>query len=141
MIGYNDLALCRQTAADKCASEFPALAREISSNVSHILGAIRHGAHYRGRVVIVNYYATNYANPADVGLSQGLNAAVDGAAKPFHVRIADGFGAFAAAALPFGGDSCAAGLLTQLTGGGCGIHPSAAGQALLALAVEQVVKT
>jgi lysophospholipase L1-like esterase len=30
--------------------------------------------------------------------------------------------------------------LTRLTGGGCGIHPSAAGQALLAAAVEQVVK-
>jgi lysophospholipase L1-like esterase len=140
MIGYNDLALCQATTSDHCASEFPAVATQVSTNVADILGVIRHRAHYRGQVVIVNYYATDYANPADVGFSQGLNAAMDGAAKPFHVKIADGFGAFEAAAVPFGGGSCAAGLLTQLTGGGCGIHPSAAGQALLAVAVERVVK-
>jgi lysophospholipase L1-like esterase len=139
MIGYNDLALCQATTSDHCASEFPAVATQASTNVADILGAIRHRAHYRGQVVIVNYYATDYANPADVGFSQGLNAAMDGAAKPFHVKIADGFVALEAAAVPFGGDSCAAGLLTQLTGGGCGIHPSAAGQALLAVAVERVV--
>jgi len=53
--------------------------------------------------------------------------------------MADGFAAFQSAARRFGGDSCAAGLLTRLTSGGCGIHPSAAGQALLAAAVERVV--
>jgi len=62
-------------------------------------------------------------------------------AKPFLARIADSFTAFEAAARQFGGDSCAAGLLNHLTGGGCGIHPSAAGQALLAAAVERIVNT
>jgi lysophospholipase L1-like esterase len=90
--------------------------------------------------VIVNYYSFDYANSADNGSTQEVNNALDSAAKPFHVQIVDGFAVFEAAARPFGGDSCAAGLLTRLRGAGCGIHPSAAGQALLASAVEQVVK-
>ena len=66
---------------------------------------------------------------------------MDSAAKPFHVVMADGFAAFRAAARQSGGDSCKAGLLTQLTTGGCGVHPSLAGQALLALAVEQAIRS
>jgi hypothetical protein len=34
---------------------------------------------------------------------------------------------------------CDAGLLTQLSGGDCGVHPSYAGQCLLALAVERAL--
>jgi hypothetical protein len=48
------------------------------------------------------------------------------------VVIADGFGELQAASARSGGDTCTAGLLTQLSTGGCGIHPSYAGQALLA---------
>jgi len=140
MIGYNDLFVCQETTTDRCASEVPAVLTQISTNVADILGAIRHGARYDGQVAIVNYYSFDYANSADNGSSQKVNAAQDSAAKPFHVHIADGFAAFQAAARPFGGDTCAAGLLTRLTAGGCGIHPSAAGQALLAAAVERVVK-
>lgn len=140
MIGYNDLFVCQETTADRCASEVPAVLKQVSINVADILGAIRHGARYDGQVVIVNYYSLDYANSADNGSSREVNAALDGGAKPFHVQIADGFTAFEAAARPFRGDSCAAGLLTHLTGGGCGIHPSAAGQALLAAAAEGVVR-
>jgi hypothetical protein len=40
-----------------------------------------------------------------------------------------------------GGNTCVAGLLTQLgSPGTCGIHPSYAGQALLAQALEKVVR-
>jgi hypothetical protein len=43
-------------------------------------------------------------------------------------------------ALRFGGSTCGAGLLTQLgMPGNCGIHPSYAGQALLAEALAKVV--
>ncbi len=139
MIGYNDLFVCQETTADRCASEVPAVLTQVSTNVADILGAIRYGAHYDGQVVIVNYYSFDYANSADNRSSQEVNGALDSAATPFHVQIADGFAAFQAAARPFGGDSCAAGLLTRLTSGGCGIHPSAAGQAVLAAAVERVV--
>jgi lysophospholipase L1-like esterase len=140
MIGYNDLFICQETTADRCASEVPAVPSQVSANIADILGALRHGARYDGHVVIVNLYSFDYANSADNGSTQKVNRALDAAAKPFHVQIADGFAAFQAAARRFGGDSCAACLLTRLTGGGCGIHPSAAGQALLAAAVERVVK-
>ncbi len=138
MIGYNDLFVCQETTADRCASEVPVVLRQVSTNVADILGAIRNQARFRGQVVIVHYYAFDYANAADTESSQAVNGALDSAARPFHVQIADGFSVFKAAARSFGGDSCAAGLLTRLTRGGCGIHPSAAGQALLAAAVERV---
>jgi lysophospholipase L1-like esterase len=143
MIGANDGFLCQKTTADHCVSEFPALLKSVAGNVTTILAAIRHEAHYPGQVVIVNYYSLNYADPTQTALSLGLNQAVDAAAAPYNVAVADGFGAFAAAAAPFGGNVCAAGLLAPLASGGCGthIHPSAAGQALLAQAVEQVVRT
>ena len=64
---------------------------------------------------------------------------MDTAAAPFDARVADGFGAFQTAAVQAGGDSCAAGLLTKLTTGGCGVHPSVAGQQLLAGVVLRVV--
>ena len=53
--------------------------------------------------------------------------------------IADGFGEFEAAAAHSGGNTCTAGLLTQLSTGGCGIHPSYAGQSLLAQALEKAI--
>ena len=140
MIGYNDLFACQDRTADRCASEVPAVLKQVSTNVTDILGAIRRSAGYQGQVVIVNYYSFDYANSADNRSTQDVNAALDSAAKPFHVQIADGFAAFEAAASSFGGDSCVAGLLTRLAGGGCGIHPSASGQALLASAVERAVK-
>lgn len=140
MIGANDAFLCQETTADKCASELPTVLKSISSNVARILSSIRTGDHFRGQIVILNYYSLDYSNAVDNAGSQTLNTTVDKAAKPYKVQIADGYGAFKAAALQSGGDTCKAGLLTQLTPSGCGVHPSVAGQALLALAVEEVVK-
>jgi len=138
MIGANDGFLCQETTADHCASELPAVLQRIGANVRTILGAVR-GTGYRGQIVIVNYYSLNYADATQNAQSAALNQAMDTAAAPFHVRIADGFATFQRAALQSGGDSCKAGLLTQLTSGGCGVHPSVAGQQLLAGAVERVV--
>ena len=61
-----------------------------------ILSTIRNKAHYGGQLAIVNYYSLNYADAsasAQIGL---LNQAIDAAAKPFHVEVADGFGELAA---------------------------------------------
>jgi len=140
MIGANDAFLCQETTADHCAAELPAVLKQISSNVGDILWSIRRVAHYRGQIVIVNYYSLDYSNPTDNAGSQALNQAVDSAAQPFDVVIADGFSVFQNAALQSSGNTCQAGLLTQLTTGGCGIHPSVAGQALLALAVEEAIQ-
>jgi lysophospholipase L1-like esterase len=142
MIGANDAFVCRETTKDACASasEEHATAAAVTRNIHTILSAIRNKAHYQGQIVIVNYYSLNYASSALNAQSLLLNQTQDTAANPFHVEIAPGYGVLEAASLHSGGNTCKAGLLTQLSSGGCGIHPSYAGQALLALAVEKTIK-
>ena len=142
MIGANDFFLCQETTADKCASpsEELAVGASVSKNVKTILSAIRNKAHYGGQIAIVNYYSLDYSSTADNTESALLNSTQDTAAKPFHVIIADGFGELEAASAHSGGNTCTAGLLTQLSTGGCGIHPSYAGQSLLAQALEKAIK-
>jgi lysophospholipase L1-like esterase len=145
MIGANDGFICQETTADHCgsAAEINALAAEIKRNVTHILSAIRKQAHYGGQLVIVNYFSLDYANSTDNLDSTFLNLTVDKAARPFGVEIADGYGEFQSQALKFGQHTCRAGLLTQwLTSSGptCGVHPSYAGQALLAEAVLRAIR-
>jgi hypothetical protein len=66
MIGANDAFLLPgDHDADNCASELPGVLKQISVNVADILSVIRHDAHYRGQVVIVNYYSLDYANTVD----------------------------------------------------------------------------
>jgi lysophospholipase L1-like esterase len=144
MIGANDFFVCQETTADHCtaASELAATAASVSKNVATILSAIRYRAHYGGQIAIVNYYSLDYASAADNASSALLNQTQDNAAAPFHVEIADGFGELEAGALHSGGSTCNAGLLTQLVGAStpCGIHPSYAGQALLASSLAKVIR-
>ena len=142
MIGANDFFLCQETTADKCASlpEQAAVGATIGNNVKTILSAIRNKAHYGGQIAIVNYYSLDYSSASTTALSGVLNSTMDTAAKPFHVVIADGFGELQAGSVHSGGNTCKAGLLTQLSTGTCGIHPSYAGQSLLALAVEKAIR-
>ncbi|HYB30011.1 MAG TPA: SGNH/GDSL hydrolase family protein [Solirubrobacteraceae bacterium] len=144
MIGANDVFLCQETTADHCTSlsEQAALIATIEKNVHSILSAIRTQAHYNGQLAIVNYYSIDSANATDNSASQVLDAAIDGTARPFHVEIADGYGEFATASVHSGGNTCTAGLLTQLVNAStpCGVHPSYAGQALLAQAVEKAIR-
>jgi lysophospholipase L1-like esterase len=143
MIGANDVFICQKITPDACmspADQAPVFAK-ISSNVRTILSAIRNKGHYRGQLAIVNYYSLNYSSAFITNASIAINQAMDSAAKPFHVEIADGFGEFKAAALHSAGSSCTAGLLTQLgKPGSCGVHPSYAGQALLAEALEKGIR-
>lgn len=138
-IGANDGFLCQATTADHCASELPTVLKKITKNVQTTLRTIRDVARYKGQIVIVNYYSTDYTNPLQNAQSLALNKAMDEGARPYHVSIADGYGTFKRAAAQAGGDTCAAGLLTTLSTGGCGVHPSVAGQELLSGAVERVV--
>jgi lysophospholipase L1-like esterase len=142
MIGANDLFLCQELTKDHCLAkaEFNAALKKIAANVKTILQTIRKTAGYRGQLVIVNYYALNYGSALVRSESQGLNAAVDGAAKPWGVRFADGYGTFQVASMRSGASPCTAGLLTQLGAPGtCGVHPSYAGQALLAQALAKAL--
>ena len=136
MIGANDLFRC-QGAPGGCT---PALLRStlasISADVKRILSTVRARAGYHGQIVILNYFSLNYSVAPISAFSLSLNRAQDSAARPFDVRIADGYGEFKAGATKFGANPCLAGLITQLGAyGTCGVHPSYAGQALLAKAV------
>ena len=99
MIGANDFFLCQETTSDGCAStaEQNATAATVTKNIHTILSAIRNKAHYNGQLVIVNYYSLNYSVPAVNAQSQLLNKVQDAAAKPFGVKIADGYGELEAA--------------------------------------------
>lgn len=143
MIGANDLFLCEQTTKDGCVSpaEQSAVFTKVARNVHTILSAIRNKARYRGQLAIVNYYSLNYASALLSNASLGLDKAIDGAAKPFHVVIADGYGELMTASRRSGGNPCTAGLLTQLgKPGACGVHPTYAGQALLAQALLKAIR-
>jgi lysophospholipase L1-like esterase len=143
MVGANDLFLCQKTTSDGCASraEQSAVFTKLARDVRQILSAVRNQAHYRGQLAIVNYYSLNYASAFLSDASLGLNKTVDGAAKPFHVVIADGYGELKAAARRAAGNTCTAGLLTQLgKPGSCGVHPTYAGQALLAQALLSAIR-
>ncbi len=90
-------SICQETTADQCASlpEQSAVLETLGKNVHTILSAIRNKAHYNGQLAIENYYSVDAASATANGQSALLNSTVDGAAKPFHVEVADGFGAFA----------------------------------------------
>jgi lysophospholipase L1-like esterase len=143
MIGANDFFVCEKTTPHNCTTpdELAGFVASVTKNVTTILSAIRNKAHYKGQLAIVNYYSLDYSSALDNGASELFNSTQDNAAAPFHVVIADGFGELEAAAAHSGGNTCAAGLLTQLVGATtpCGIHPSYAGQSLLAQALEKVI--
>ncbi len=140
MVGANDYFLCQETTADQCQSpaEQDEVLGAIKHNLKKILGTIR--MHYHGQLVLVDYYSPTSAQDA---LTEVLNTFENRVAAPYHVQIADGFGAFQAAESSAGSpdDPCAANLLTVLSTSGCGIHPSQDGQQVIAQAVEQVVQT
>ena len=139
MIGANDGFLCLEHGA---SCNLGAAVATISKNATHIFKTIRTKGHYKGQIVLVNYYSTDYSDAAATGQSKLLNSALLAAAKPFNVEVANSFGAFRKASLQAHGKTCTAQLLTQLktTPASCGVHPSVSGQALLAQAVEQAIK-
>ena len=142
LIGANDLLRCVSTTPDGCASasEEQSVLAVIRENVGVILSTIRRKAGYRGQLVIATQYSPDYTSAFLTNGVRALNSTVQSAAKPFRVLIANGFGQFYQGALHSAGNPCTAGLLTQLGAPGkCGVHPSYAGQSLLALAVERAV--
>jgi lysophospholipase L1-like esterase len=142
MVGANDGFLCQETTSDHCASEIGSVLTTVGKNVTRTLKAIRGKGHYKGQIVIAQYYSIDYTSALDNAQSGALNTAMQSAAKPFNVEVAKTFALFKKAAAQAGGDTCKAQLLTQLKNGStpCGVHPSVAGQALIAQAVERAIK-
>jgi lysophospholipase L1-like esterase len=134
-IGGNDLALLQVGCNFDLACELtglPGVLGAYGENLLQIFTNIRGQAGYKGPIVLLTYYAFNYADPLQVGAFTALNGIASGIASAFGAKIADGFTAFLVATTPFGGDSCKAGLLVKFPDGTCDTHPSLAGQELLA---------
>lgn len=114
----------------------------LRGNLQTIYARLRDDGGFHGRLVALTYYALDYNDPAQVFVINAINGVVASVttAQPAGF-VADGFTAFAAASGP-SGSPCAAGLLIRLsvTPLICDIHPSPAGQALLALTIRSVVR-
>jgi lysophospholipase L1-like esterase len=141
MIGANDLFLlqdsCAQTAdVDGCIlAGLPGLLSTLRANLKTIYKGLR-ATGFNGDFVAVTYYSTNYRDPVVTGAVGAVDLVLAGVTLAFRGKVADGFGAFARAAAPFGGDTCATGLLIHLPSGACDVHPTRAGAALLASALH-----
>jgi lysophospholipase L1-like esterase len=141
-IGANDLGvLLAACAGDPTCfgNGLPGALAAYGANLGTIFGRIRFEAGYTGPIVAVTTYARDYADLTEVGPITALNGVLATVANTFGVQVADAFAAFGAASLPAGGNACAAGLLIPLSAGVCDIHPSAAGQALIAQTVLALV--
>jgi lysophospholipase L1-like esterase len=141
-IGANDLGvLLTACAGDPTCfgNGLPGALAAYGANLATIFGRIRFEAGYTGDIVAVTTYARDYTDLTEVGPIAALNGVLATVANTFGVQVADAFAAFGAASLPAGGNACAAGLLIPLSAGVCDIHPSAAGQALIAQTVLALV--
>jgi lysophospholipase L1-like esterase len=140
-IGANDLDLCLDTTPDHCTGpDFQQTLARVGANLDTILATLRGTARYRGEVVVLTYYAVNYRDGKGVRQIEALNAVLSQQGERFGAKIANGFGAFQAAAADADGDTCAAGLRIRLPEGGCDAHPSVLGRDLLAGAVVAVAR-
>jgi lysophospholipase L1-like esterase len=141
-IGVNDLGVLLASCSFDltCAhAELPGTLAAYAQNLAIIFDGIR-ATGYTGPIVAVTPYAVNYNDSVvEVPGLIALDGVLAGVASTYDVQVADAFTAFLVADVPFGGDSCAAGLLIKLPNGTCDIHPSLAGQTLIAQTVVALV--
>jgi lysophospholipase L1-like esterase len=137
-IGANDLFICADNTADRCASELPGVLAEYQANLTTILTSIRQV--YQGKLVALTYYSPDYRDPVATGSVGAINQVATRVVQSFRGTTADGFTAFANVAAAYGGDTCAAGLLIRLKDGTCNIHPNKKGAKLLAATLTAAVK-
>lgn len=143
MIGANDLLVLQENCAlaggdvNSCITNgLPPVLATLRTNLTTIYAGLR-AQGYHGGFVAVTYYSTDYRDPIATGSIAAVDGVLAAVTKSFRGKVADGFGAFAKAAAPYGGDTCAAGLLIRFTASTCDIHPSPAGAALLATALTK----
>lgn len=135
-IGANDAFICQQTTPTNCsdAAALQNLAQTVQTNLGTILSTLRGEGGYDGQIVVVTYYALNYADA--FGAATGaLGDGIEQVAAANGADVADGYEAFRAPAGEAGGDSVAAGLVLPND-----VHPTDEGQQLLADAVLAVVE-
>lgn len=131
-LGANDALLLQQTCADEAC--IGAGLASIGQNVAGALHALRQ-ARPVARIIVTLYYAPSL-DPGTLALVQALNSVLAQAAAGRADVVVDLEKAFDAASASFGGDPCAAGLLVRFPDGTCDIHPSQAGQKLIAATIR-----
>jgi len=140
-IGLNDVGLvqinCASTPQD-CQSQLSAALATVGQNLAEIFSGLR-ATGYQGPIIAVDAFSFNYSDPVQSGAIGAYNTVMEQAASPFDVTVADLYPLFEHLAAPFGGDTCAAGVLVKLSGGTCDTHPNLLGQAFIASAVIQVL--
>lgn len=139
-LGANDFFICQADPVDGCTEqEFMALLGTIGQALGSAIAGMR-AVGYNGQIVLVSYYALDYADPTARLVSQATATVYEQVASAFDgVTVADGFGAFEVSSRRSSGDPCAAGLLLELPGSGCDVHTSPRGDAVLARAVHRAV--
>lgn len=141
MIGADDLLLLQATCAtaahvDQCImGGLPGVMATVKANLETIYSGLR-ATGYKGELVAVTYYSTNYADPLVTGGIIALDSVLSTVTRSYGGKVANGFGAFALMAAFHGGDTCATGLLIHLTSTTCNEHPSRAGAELLAFVLR-----
>ncbi len=139
-VGVNDLFLCQKTSPTGCLDpvETVAVLDGVRADLDTVLAGLREV--YAGPVLLVGYYSTDYSSPTvTFGASLLRDLYLQAAAAHPGVRVVDGFTAFRAAAEPFDGSLCAAGLLVVRPDGTCDIHPSRRGAGLYATLVAKAL--
>jgi lysophospholipase L1-like esterase len=143
-LGANDVLLLE----DRCSSDpacisagLPEVLSGVTANLETTLNNLR-STGFHGKLVVVNYYSTDYSDPNVTFLFSSLNQSIAAAATQVGVPIADVFTSFQKAAAAAGGHTCNAGLLkaspaSEFT---CDIHPSQTGQQLIARTVRETLE-
>ena len=145
-IGINDVGLavprCGGIKNTSCLErDLPAVLSTVRSNLTTIVRVLR-GTGSHATIVLVNYYALEYANATTTGLVRSLDATIAEVGADEHLRVADSFDAFKRATDSSDGDACMSGLFAPgaSTLGPCDLHPTEAGQRLLADTVESALR-
>jgi len=145
-IGANDLFVlvnqCGQANVACILKGLPGMLAMLSANLDTIYGHIRNLDGYHHKLVALTYYSLNYSDRTGTFLISQVNHVVTDRTLAWGGIVADGFGAFAAAATAYGGDTCAAGLriVTSSSPLTCDIHPSPVGRDLLAQATVNALR-
>ena len=143
ILGANDLFLLQNHCLNDptcIAAGLPQVLGQVAINMATILGDLRTTG-YRGKIVVLNYYSTDYTNPSTTGAVAALNQVLKAAATQGGALVADLFGAFETASLPAGGHTCSAGLLNALPQNQylCDVHPSQSGHLLIARTIDRTL--
>jgi lysophospholipase L1-like esterase len=143
-LGGNDLTLLEEECSAApdfavcVAGMLPGVMTTYGQNLTQILTALRTQANYTGQIILVTTYSPS-ADPLFIAAVGAVDGVMVSVGAQFGATIADGFTAFLTASIPYLGDPCAAGLLVRLSPTTCDVHPSHAGQQLLAATVLSVI--